>query len=86
MTKDPISNNSYHRKLQVFNISLADHQNGISLKQYSKVRLDKNFNECYDWLQENFNDNWIWSRADNDNEYGIYFIYPEDAILFKLRF
>ena len=41
----------------------------------------------YNWCQDNFGDNWLWIIKDpyDRSETKFYFIHPEDAIIFRLR-
>jgi hypothetical protein len=42
---------------------------------------------AYEWCQEQFKDNWIWSRNPNNSEWcEIFFLNTIDALAFKLKF
>lgn len=47
---------------------------------------DEYQSEAYTWCQDNFGENWIWSSPIQTDYTDIYFLQPEDALLFRLRF
>lgn len=76
---------SFVRRKSIFNI---DYGNAVSsLKDYPLARIPDDVQaEAYKWLDENFGENWIWSSPIHTEYTDIYFLQPEDALLFKLRF
>ena len=61
---------------------------GVFYHSLAQARIDDGIKSAaYEWCQENFNDDWIWSRPSMSADYiDLYFLKSEDAFLFGLRF
>jgi hypothetical protein len=58
-----------------------------SIHDYPRVRIpDEIQHLAYEYCQENFDENWIWSSSLQTNYTDIFFLEPEDALLCRLRF
>jgi len=80
-----ISQDGFRRRLKIFGYDARDPNNRIT--NFPKIRiLDEDQSRAYKWCQENFGDEWIWACPINTNYTDIYFLHPEDALLFRLRF
>jgi hypothetical protein len=80
-----ISGASFIRRKAIFKV---DYCNPLSsLKDYPSARIWDNIqSEAYEWLDKTFGENWIWSSPIQTEYTDIYFLQPEDALLFRLRF
>ena len=80
-----ISGESFNRRRILFKINYTHPLSGLS--DYPSVRIwDDNQSRAYAWLDENFGEEWIWSSSYQNDYTDIYFLRPEDAIIFKLKF
>ena len=79
-----ISLESLHRRQEIFNV---DYKSLQRMEDFPFARISDNYqSEAYKWCQENFGENWIWSSPIQTSYTDIYFLQPEDALLFRLRF
>lgn len=79
-----ISFESLKRREKMFNV---DYKNLQRMKDFPFARIADEYQaEAYKWCQENFGEDWIWSSPILTEYTDIYFLTPEDALLFKLRF
>jgi hypothetical protein len=86
MTK-AITEESLRRKLVIF----GSPRNEVEMsKKYIYVEFKEpdpdndKLAELYQYCQDNFSDNWIWSARPSYEFVRIYFVHPEDALQFKL--
>lgn len=80
-----ISGESFTRRKILFKINYSTALS--SLKCYRSVRIwDSNQSVAYAWLDENFGEEWIWSIPFTTDYIDIYFLRPEYATAFKLKF
>lgn len=82
---EAISEESLRRKLVIF----GRPKNEVEMvKKYIWVGISDPDNdklaELYQYCQDNFGDNWIWSARPSSEFVRIYFVHPEDALQFKL--
>jgi len=79
-----ISLESLHRRQEIFNV---DYKSLQRMEDFPFARISDAYqSEAYKWCQENFGENWIWSSPIQTDYTDIYFLQPEDALLFRLRF
>ena len=53
---------------------------------YTVVIINRDTSLAFDWCEEKFKDDWIWSKPMHTDYTIIYFKNSEDALLFKLAF
>ena len=59
----------------------------LAKKHFKWVTIDNTIkNHALKWCNANFGDDWIWSSDFGGDHTEVFFVHPEDAILFKLRF
>jgi hypothetical protein len=81
---DMISEASFRRRLIIFD---AEPWWWGKKLEYPFARISHDYqSEAYTWCQENFGEEWIWSSPFQTSYTDIYFLRPEDALLFRLRF
>lgn len=79
-----IPEESFQRRLKIFNV---DYKSIQRIQDFPFARISDEYqSEAYIWCQKNFGDNWIWSSPIQTDYTDIYFLQPEDALLFRLRF
>jgi hypothetical protein len=79
-----ISEESFNRRKIIFGI---DEWYWNKRLDYPFVRIaDEQQEDAYSWCQENFGENWIWASPIQTDYTDVYFLQPEDALLFRLRF
>lgn len=82
-----ISLDSLYQKLDRFGLDRRSHSfQEISGKGYthSSIRRDC-LKEIYAWCQENFGNDWTWSSPAHLDHTTIFFINPDDCLLFNIR-
>jgi len=80
-----ITGASFIRRKAIFKVDYTNPKS--SLKDYPSARICDDYQyEAYEWLDETFGENWIWSSPIQTDYTDIYFLQTEDALLFRLRF
>jgi hypothetical protein len=81
-----ISQASLYRRMEIFDVDV-DWRLGKSILNYPCVRIPDSIQSiAYNWCQERFDENWIWSSPIQTDYTDIYFLHEDDAIMFKLTF